>query len=423
MSQIQKECGSVQKCTYWVAANIWLESAKCMKDTGVWLALEDSSGASGGSGTIIPFENGSLADDCGHAFLLGWISKILDRELGLVDVARLNAYINLIGLVGIACYFLATRNYFIFAAILAATNPVFFRKVGFNPHIAHIGATSLTFLLPLGLLAYHYRWLGKRGSYFFITVGVISLALTCLIRGVLGHMGLFVSFGTLCFVAWHHRKSCAQLAFLSLLGVTMLVAWQSPSWLIHVRNSTLNLQTNQKYKKSIFEGSHGISHSLFIGLGSVENAFGLEWKDMCGQEKVKQVSLDIPYCSKEYFDTLNRLYFEYLRKNPLEVARIYLAKLVLLLKFIPLTASLLTGLLFAVGYFFRIEADWKKMAPLLILSMAWIFLFIVQGVLAHPSGKYAAPIATFACVYLGLALEYAFRVVYGLCTRQKTSRF
>src|SRR5690606_10265027 len=72
---------------------------------------------------------------------------------------------------------------------------------------------------------------------------------------------------------------------------------------------------------------HGTAHSLYIGLGAVENSFGIKWRDEYGLQAAQKVKSDVRYLSDEYYSILKNLYIQAVISDPLEAIRIYTVKL------------------------------------------------------------------------------------------------
>ena len=75
----------------WKATNVWLAAADCALERGVWLSVCEQ-------GKLVPMSERAIADDPGHALLLGLWSMATRRHADLIDVARLNTLTDTIGL-------------------------------------------------------------------------------------------------------------------------------------------------------------------------------------------------------------------------------------------------------------------------------------------------------------------------------------
>ena len=77
--------------------------------------------------------------------------------------------------------------------------------------------------------------------------------------------------------------------------------------------------------------THGLSHTLYLGLGFVENKWGIRYDDDYGEEIADTADPPVVFCSPEYFRLMWKLYLARWAEDPIEVMRIYAAKAWLLL--------------------------------------------------------------------------------------------
>ena len=87
--------------TGWNAANYWVLSAECARQTGAWLVVCEE-------GRLYPHGG---ADDLGHAFFLGVYSRLTNTEVTFADVVRLNAWLAFVGFASLAALLFAMRTY------------------------------------------------------------------------------------------------------------------------------------------------------------------------------------------------------------------------------------------------------------------------------------------------------------------------
>src|SRR5262249_47675181 len=94
-----------------------------------------------------------------------------------------------------------------------------------------------------------------------------------------------------------------------------------------------------KYK-SAHVLTHGFTHTLFFGLGTEPNPWGIHWgDDESGLHFARQVDPAVDYCTKSYFSALGRLYLKLAVHHPRLIVGIYAAKIkkTLLLPIYPTT--------------------------------------------------------------------------------------
>ena len=411
--QAHRQYGELEKAS-WFATNVWIEAAECARETGAWLTICDN-------GKLSPIANHLKADDPGHALLLGLAARLKNGSISLVDVAKLNTLINLVGMLSVVVLLFSVGYKSILTFMLIV--PVFsyfslmslspyFNWITVSPHSGFVGAASMAFILPITILLSGHGYLTGMSRVLFLVMGVGLMGLASLIREPISVMGVVVSVGAIIYLAFNKPGQRWQL--LIMLLVTIL-AWQSPRWVLMARDAFFPIEP-AKYIQT-----HGISHTLYVGLGAAgDNKFGIRWLDSDGADAVKEVDQRIAYVSPEYYQILWRLYFDRVKQDPVEVGRIYYVKLTEILQYrlpdwsLPLWQFLIgCGVLLAVVYRRRF---WQTInlgsAPILIITAsAFIGLFIVQGMLAHPHRQYAHPIGGFVFIIWAVGLEVCSRCV------------
>lgn len=389
----------IQTQDEWDATAVWLGVAACARQTGSWLMMCEAPGK------LVPMS----ADDPGHAFLLGLWSQLAGRDATFLDVARLNLGVNAVGLVMLAGA-LAILGAFTGSIVVLALGPVvYFSWFGVSPHWAVIGVASMQVVLPLAILARHRDWLPPAVANAMTIVGLAALALASLIREVAGSMGLLMTLLTIGWLLFPRHRARRPIAGLVLLGVLTVLASQSARIVVAARDMVYAVDTTQ------LVSTHGMSHTLFVGLGSVENKFGLVYNDQTGWKAASEAVPGIEYFSKDYFILMRKLYFQKWAEDPLEVVRIYLVKLRLALTDDVLhdAPPLWLFLVACLGIHFLASGraltdgteQGDKLLALNLVMLGFIGLFVGQAVLAHLSRLYAAPTGTFMVAMMGIAVE------------------
>ena len=386
----------------WNATNVWLKSAECARETGAWLVICDH-------GKLIPISERALADDPGHALILAGWARAADRAITVIDVAHLNLTINLVGLLVLAATLLFLGAY-VPAVVLLLFGPyVFLEWFGTSPHWALIGLAAMQPVLPLGLVARWRRWVSPASSLCLILIGILALAFASLVREVIAQMTLIV---TLCVLAWITAatwRNDRRLAGLLVIALATLLASQTAWLTVSLRDSIYHVEPAK------LVATHGMSHTLFIGLGTVENKFGIRYDDFVGKEAAAKAAPDVAYLSRDYFRVMWSLYFARWWEDPLEISRIYFNKLRLILgdeipDFFP-PIWLFLALVVPIHWLANGRAmscgspSCDRRLAVNLLSLSFIVLFIVQAILSQPNRFYAAPIGAFTIVMLGIAIE------------------
>ncbi len=108
-----------------------------------------------------------------------------------------------------------------------------------------------------------------------------------------------------------------------LVGMLAVLAFTTPRWVVMARDAAFDMQKAERL------ATHGLSHTLYLGLGFVENKWGIRYDDDYGEEIAAKAG--VVWCSPEYFRLMWQLYLGRWAEDPVEVARIYLEKAWMLL--------------------------------------------------------------------------------------------
>jgi hypothetical protein len=165
---------------------------------------------------------------------------------------------------------------------------------------------------------------------------------------------------------------------------------------------------------------HGIWHNLYIGLGAVENPFGIEWRDGNAIDTVKKIDPSLRWGSNRYFHILRDLYFDILWQNPIEVVKVYLKKLYITLTTVApgwpqfwniRTILLLIGLSAALARIGSLATipPWHPADAVLAVSVIFIGAFLGQATLFHFDMQYTSPIQVFFLLCVGAIAEFLAR--------------
>jgi len=382
----------------WRATNIWLDSTECTVARGAWLTICEN-------GRLIPMSERAIADDPGHASLLSVWAAITGKRATLVDVARLNTILNAIGLLALAGLLFSQRAW-ITSIVLLALGPVeYLGWMGTSPHWAFIGMVSLAGILPLAIATRSNRaWIGG---------GLLALALVTLIRESIGLMGFALTLGAVAATALRERWPVRVLPRLALLVLLAVGALLAPKWVTMARDAAFPMAPAERLQ------THGLSHTLYLGLGFVENKWGIRYDDDYGEDLANKAG--IVFCSPEYFRMMWTLYLTRITEDPVEVARIYWEKALRLLVVPTLQPGPPFGVVFAIGLLHLLAATWfgawrrvgfRQGLPIEAVSLGFLGLFLAQAILALPSHMYAVPVNAFILVLFGVIVEFTARALW-----------
>jgi hypothetical protein len=392
----------------WNATNVWLESADCALQRGVWLAVCEQ-------GKLVPISERAIADDPGHALLLGLWAVAKRSHATLTDVARLNTLVDTIGLVALAGLLFALRAY-LTSIVLLWLGPVeYLGWMGTSPHWAYIGLVSFTAVLPIALAARAMDLMPRRAANAWIAAGIVFLALATLMRESIGMMGLMVTAATVGGLSLRrHRPVPKPVGPLLLVGVLAILAFTTPRWAVTARDAAFDMQPAQRL------ATHGLSHTLYLGLGFVENKWGIRYDDDYGEKIAGQAQPPVVFCSPEYFRLMWKLYLARWAEDPVEVARIYAEKAWMLLGTPTLYPGPPFGIVLVIALVHLLAATalgaWRRLnflqgVVIEGVAVAFAGLFLAQAMAALPSHNYAMPVNAFVLVLLGVIVEFFARAL------------
>ena len=383
----------------WKATNVWLAAADCALERGVWLAVCEQ-------GKLVPMSERAIADDPGHALLLGLWSMATRRHADLIDVARLNTLTDAIGLVTLAGLLFALRAY-IASIVLLWKGPIeYLGWMGTSPHWAYVGLVSLAAVLPMALAAREMGLLSRRAANLWIAAGIVFLALATLMRESIGMMGLMVTAAVVIVLLVRRLRPAAVL----LVGMLAVLAFTTPRWVVMARDAAFEMEKAERL------ATHGLSHTLYLGLGFVENKWGIRYDDDYGEEIAAKAG--IVWCSPEYFRLMWQLYLGRWAENPVEVVRIYLEKAWMLLGTPTLHPGPPFGIVLAIALVHLLASmvfgawqrlDFRQGLVIEGVAVAFAGLFLAQAMAALPSHSYAMPVNAFVLVLLGVIVEFFAR--------------
>jgi hypothetical protein len=329
-------------------------------------------------------------------------------------VARLNTLLDALGLLALAGLLFSLRAW-LTSIVLMWLGPVEYAGwMGTSPHWSYIGLVSLSAVLPIALAGKNLGLLSRRCGNLWIAAGLMFLALATLVRESIGIMGLLISLGILCALVLRRPHTRQRIAPLLLLGALALAAFTTPRWVVMARDASFDMQPARRL------ATHGLSHTLYLGLGFVENKWGIRYDDDYGEEIANKADPSVVFCSPEYFRLMWKLYLARWVEDPFEVSRIYADKAWQLLA----TPTLYPGppfgivLLVALLHFVAATAlgAWRRIGFLQGfvvegVSVAFLGLFLAQAMVALPSQTYAMPANAFVLVLLGVILEFFVRAL------------
>lgn len=393
----------------------WIDDAACAAARGVFLASCKSDGS------LAPVEDTSLADDRGHGLLASLVARALGRGIDREALVWIHFGINLVGVFALTAALWAGAGARAAAVVLLLAGPsaavpgplptsdVFASFFG----AFCLGVTPLAWLAGSG-------WRTSRFTSFVpaLAAAAFAAAWSGLLRQPIGLIGFVASAGVIALgLVWPREPIARGWAPPVRAAIVLVVLYGA------VSGTTGALVALREILHGVPRGErtlvHGITHNLYIGLGTEPNSFGVEWGDMEGFEAVTAVAPDAGYVSDAHYDVLFDRWLSIVRSHPGEVASIYARKTAKTFDVVSggdafrggKYLAAMAGLAFVLASFFR-TSDPATVRLAIGLGLAAIGV-AVQGILAAPSLGYLVP-ASFAFALAALALaEAASRSVLG----------
>jgi hypothetical protein len=396
----------------WGATNVWLKSAECARRTGAWLALCEGD-------KLVPINEQAFADDPGHAFILDVYAALTGRSVDLADVARLNAFVNAAGFVALAAFLAACRAYAALLVFLILGPTEYFAGwTSTTPHWSFVGATSLAAILPLATLARPRGWLPPASANAFLALGLLGLGAAALIREAVGLMALVITAAVITgLFVWKGRLRQRRIDLVVLAGLVLL-AWSTPRWVVLARDWSFAMEP------ATLVQSHGLSHSLYIYLTAAKKGAAYASIDTDGEEAARAADPGIVVYSPEYYRLMWRLYIRLVLDDPEAAVRVYLAKGATILgdSLLEPAPPLWLSIMAAAGFVLLTWPQWPKLdfdqgRFIMIVCLAFVALFVAQGILSFPSRLFAFPAGRLLLVLLACVVEFVARTLWRRFTR------
>ena len=261
-----------------------------------------------------------------------------------LDLQLINYVLFLFSLLCLSLIFLR-KNLWIFGASQLLI--IFYYKIGFK-HSIHFAdqhgtvpaLTILTFLLvdiffrdkvyhsDLNSLTSQKRKSPEISSKINVKQYYKKFFILSIFGGV---FGMFRNYFTYTFVFLLGMASIDLLKFkkrnirfsmiFSLLGLLILLNFSSliqKGFYSYTRFKNPNLSLNSNFQPPY---SHGIWHNLYIGLGFLENKWGIRWDDAIGFEHARRYDPKAIYPDPKHYVVMRKLYFKYLSEEPVEYVK------------------------------------------------------------------------------------------------------
>jgi hypothetical protein len=371
-----------------------LASAECARATGKLLA-----GCFAGS--VVAYRQFSAADDSGIPLLLGIVAIATPVAVDRTTLVRMNLAINFLGTLLLAAWLyrwvgaLASACWLVLAglSIFWKDHPLVADVLGIQAGLIGFSLWAVFCAVTLGLRPVPIPWVR-------IVLATLALAFVSLLRqpiGMIAAIAMALMLVLCVALNWRKAARAARLAMLLLAALFPLVAAKAGPAVTYAVERIFELPPSAQI------AAHGFSHTLYLGLGTEPNPWGIEWDDLVAYEHAKKDNPNIAYASLPYYEALGRMYRQLVLDHPLAVASIYNAKLRKVfdskLRFASLRATV--GALLSLGAVLFVVVAWRfrrNGAPARVPLLAGLGCLLMaagvvaQSVLGAPGDPYLHPV-------------------------------
>jgi len=345
-----------------------------LNETGIPLVIDKA-------GTLVP---AGYTDDIGIYYFIPSIGKYL----GISTEQAINVFFGsllIIGaLVSICCFFYIFNHKISRFVSLTAVGLLTFAAYKYSD-VYILGFFAVATLTPLYIL-----WSQKccKLDWKFI----LTLAMSGIVIGYSNLIRSHAGTGTLIFIAlWLAcnkellRKE--KLASLFILVLFVLIPYQHFRILEFNRDQFLK-QVNSKWNAT--RGVHPKWHSIYIGLGYLDNKYEIKYNDSVAYHKAVSINPDVVYCSREYEQILRDQCILLAKTDPVFILKnICFKSIVLFFRYLQFANF---GILLALFY---IKPSLRLILPFLIASA----FYAISGVLTIPIYHYVSGMTSMATLF------------------------
>ena len=382
--------------TDWASVAVWVSSADCARTTGAVLAVCQGD-------RLVPIADVTAGDDPGHALTLELYSMLTRKPVAAKDVQTINTTVNFVGISLLAALLFCLRLPVVSFVVLTGGPLLADQYYTTGPHPANLGVACLAALLPITVLGMPMADRSRKLFWVWLGGGICGLSAAMLYREAIGLMGVVASIVATC-VSYLSSARRTRGSVLSCVVVicASVAAMMVPKTIIHARDAAFNIPPSSMMQQ------HGAWHNLYIGLGAVENPFGLSWDDGVAFQAARRLDPSVKLLSNDYYAILKHEYFEIVVHHPWQVAVVYLKKLLAALRISRIGLTLITVLVpivFLRSRLHRSVAGWIAADAVVVVNSLFIGMFLAQAMLFHQSIQYLFPIEIFLLLGFGVAVQ------------------
>lgn len=259
-------------------------------------------------------EDVALGEDQGYPLILSYVSKIAGlKKISFATFIKFNYIIYiLLGIISSVLIFFIFRSIFLTLTYYYLYLNSFFYNGGVD-HQIMIAVYIPFYLSFLTLFIVRGRKFNKYFfAFYFLVAGIANI-----IREGDGIIALLLFISLLFILGLKNNlklitRNTKQKILLFLL---FIIIFMIPQLILNSIRSARNRDYFQGIPSEKIS-HHGLWHNAFMGLGYVQNKYGIYWDDTNNFRLVKQINPNAEYVTYEYYDILKNLYFKYSLESP-----------------------------------------------------------------------------------------------------------
>jgi hypothetical protein len=333
-----------------------------------------------------------FGDDIGAYYFIPKLALILDVTLDqAITIFYAIALVSAVALGsgGFILLFRSWKGIVLAPMALTMLSYIFFARIG--------DVYLISLALPIAIIPL-FLYLAKIDMRGILLISFSALAglFIGLADYVRAHAGtaLFFFLGVAAF--WHLKLSrLKRVAIVGALIAGVLLGHAFFQVLIAKRDRYLSANLSEPV---VLLSRHPVWHSIYIGLGFLNNDYGLAYLDEVAIKKVHSLLPTARYLSEDYENALRREVVRLISIHPVFFVRTLFAKAGVVVMYILLSVN--------VGFI----AAWYRQIPSCLMIAFWgaIFLSSVTGLLIIPKPEYLAGMMAFGVLYGVYSVNYLF---------------
>ena len=340
----------------------------------------------------------NIGDDIGIYYYLPFVKKTFGIEtinstylFFFIGITILSFLISVIGLM----YLMKSKKTFYLASLFVF---LFHFTLLYILDVYVINVFVISFI-PLFIYLFKYR---KHTVYFFIFLFILG----CLIgfsNNFRAQSGLALLLFIITYFILNRKDIGVKKILISLLIVLsgMLLEKTHFNFLKKGRDNFLEIHPNNYQIKT--NDQHIFWHPLYLGLGFLDNQYGIKWKDNFGYNAVnkvnKKINVSFTSCGVEYEKEVKKMYISLFFQDPLFIIKSYFYKFIYCLFILILAVNFL---------FIKIKSSIFsiKNIPFIIV----LLYTVLPGVIVWPIPMYILSFVFLFLIWIFLEIDESFNL-------------